>query len=270
MSSTGPAVGGAGRAPRELEAGGRPRRAYGAIHAWMARYLRVPDDPPALPEGDPGDAVSFRPSATWLRYLKVSYLLVVGVSGLVMGGLGLVALVAMTQAGNGGVALVLGALVGGVLVALALWSWWAIQLRYDTTWYAMTDRALRTRTGIWLIREHTITFENVQNVRVRRGPLQRWMGIGDVAIETAAAGAADSQDGTTSASGATIRGVDDPAAIRDRIVARMRDNRNSGLGDPPHGSPPPPRRQEVAPAWGEAHLQVLREIRAEVGRLPGG
>ena len=72
----------------------------------------------------------------------------------------------------------------------------AIHLRYDTMWYVMTDRSLRCRRGIWVIFEHTITFENVQNVHVRRGPVQYFFGISTVVVETA--GAAEGGGRTTS------------------------------------------------------------------------
>ena len=65
----------------------------------------------------------------------------------------------------------------------------AIHLRYDTTWYVLTDRSLRIRRGIWIIHETTISFENVQNVEVRQGPLQRYFGIADVVVTTAGGGA---------------------------------------------------------------------------------
>ena len=55
----------------------------------------------------------------------------------------------------------------------------AIHLRYDTTWYVLTDRSLRIRRKIATIQETTITFENVQNVTIREGPIQRLFGIAD-------------------------------------------------------------------------------------------
>lgn len=56
----------------------------------------------------------------------------------------------------------------------------AIHLRFDTTWYVMTERSLRIRRGIWVLHETTITFENVQNVVVNQGPVQRFFGIANV------------------------------------------------------------------------------------------
>ena len=64
----------------------------------------------------------------------------------------------------------------------------AMHLRYDTTWYVLTNRSLRIRRGIWMIHETTITYENVQNVSVNQGPLQRIFGIADVLVQTAGGG----------------------------------------------------------------------------------
>src|SRR5690606_13139102 len=99
----------------------------------------------------------------------------------------------------------------------------AIHVRYDTTWYVMTDRSLRIRRGVWIIHETTITFENVQNVRVEQGPVQRHFGIANVVVETAGAPKL-SQHGQSGAGAnqGVIEGVVDAAGIRDRILARLR------------------------------------------------
>ena len=80
-----------------------------------------------------------------------------------------------------------------ILVAPDVIAYVAIHLRYDTTWYVLTDRSLRIRRGIWIIHETTISFENVQNVEVRQGPLQRYFGIADVIVQTAGGGARHSK-----------------------------------------------------------------------------
>jgi membrane protein YdbS with pleckstrin-like domain len=64
----------------------------------------------------------------------------------------------------------------------------AIHLRYDTTWYVLSRRSLRIRGGIWVIHEATITFENIQNVTVESGPIERWFGISNVIVDTAGGG----------------------------------------------------------------------------------
>src|SRR5262249_46640878 len=75
-----------------------------------------------------------------------------------------------------------------VAVVPDIFAYIAIHLRYDSTWYVMTSRSLRIRRGIWLIHETTITFENVQNVEIKQGPVQRYFGIADVHIDTAGGG----------------------------------------------------------------------------------
>ena len=223
-----------------------------------------------MPPGRHSWARSFRPAQAYLRYLKLRYALTVGGLG-VLGGLFLLLIVgSLAQDGHLVAALIL-ALVA--LVPALVWmaaGYWALQLQFDTTWYVMTDRAVRVRTGIWIIRELTVTFENAQNVKVRRGPLQRFLGIGDVTVETASVASAD-QHGNTTASTVAISGVADPGGIRDRIIERMRASRSAGLGGDVDGEPgtPPARdlRTTAAAAWTPAHLQALREIREAVRAL---
>jgi membrane protein YdbS with pleckstrin-like domain len=242
---------------------GTPER-RGPRAGWMVlrRLLRVPEEAPELPPGRHEWARSFRPADAWFRYLILKHVLG---WGLALALAVVVGAVALLDAGGAAV-LIVGA---GVLLVLFFFiaGLVAIPLRFDTTWYVMTDRALRLRSGIWTIQEMTVTFENVQNVRVRRGPIQRFLGIGDVTVETAAVGHADPSQGTTSASSAVIAGVDDPVDIRDRIIERMRMSRSAGLGDEAAGA----RRARVEGAgqWSPAHLELLRGIRDEVRAMRG-
>ncbi len=132
----------------------------------------------------------------------------------------------------------------------------AIHLRYDTTWYVVTDRSLPIRRGIWVITDMTITFENVQNVRVDQGPVQRYFGIADVTIDTAGAGAASDHHGRRSVSNeAVIEGVANAAFIRDLVLGHVRRSKTAGLGDEAGRSP-------VASGWRPEHVDLLREIAA--------
>jgi uncharacterized membrane protein YdbT with pleckstrin-like domain len=145
-----------------------------------------------------------------------------------------------------------------------------IHLRYDTTWYVLTDRSLRIRRGILTIHETTISFENVQNVEVRQGPLQRFFGIADVIVQTAGGGAAHGHGkGQAGASlGAHVgilQGLEDAETVRNQILASVERTRSAGLGDeqPMHVRPPAVAASGVS----ERHLIVLREIRDSVARL---
>ena len=141
----------------------------------------------------------------------------------------------------------------------------AIHLQYDTTWYVMTGRSLRIRRGIWMIHETTITFENVQDLKIHQGPVERFFGISNVLVETAGGGApvgAENQPAAMTAHRGLIQGVADASRIRDLILARLRKTRTSGLGDE-HEEP-----DDARPAdWSAEHLSVLREIREVCRRL---
>jgi hypothetical protein len=147
-----------------------------------------------------------------------------------------------------------------------------IHLRYDTTWYVLTDRSLRIRRGILTIHETTISFENVQNVEVAQGPLQRYFGIADVIVQTAGGGGAahGHHKGQAGASLGPhigiLQGLDDAAAVRDQILASVERTRSAGLGDehPGHLGAAP---AAIAAGFSERHLGVLREIRDSVRRL---
>jgi hypothetical protein len=145
-----------------------------------------------------------------------------------------------------------------------------IHLRYDTTWYVLTDRSLRIRRGILNVHETTISFENVQNVEVRQGPLQRYFGIADVLVTTAGGGVAQHgkghQSSTLGAHVGLLQGLDDAQTVRNQILVCVERTRASGLGDDrPHALDGP---GPIGVAGLSAqHVAVLREIRDSARRL---
>ncbi len=226
---------------------------YQGVWGVLVRWFRVPDRPPQLP-CLPGDELeSFRPSEGFLNYLKLQFWL----AFVLLGGIAFLvwAAIAVTSPWGGfATALPLAALVALPAAACYL----AIHLRYDTTWYVMTGRSLRIRRGIWIIHETTITFENVQNVEINQGPLQRWFGIADVRVDTA--GGSQPQPGKQGAAAASghrglIEGVCDAPRIRDLILARLRRSLTAGLGDEHHLAP------VASAAWTSTQVALLREIR---------
>lgn len=227
------------------------RGLWGVIVAW----LRVPPLPDDLPTraGEPADR--FHPALGFLRYLQFWFwLALIAIDGAILIGWG--------------VLFYNNRLWGWILLAPALLiaiipdiiAYIAIHLRYDTTWYVMTDRAIRIRRGVWSINEVTITFENVQNVKITQGPLQRLFGISNLAIETAGSGASEQGGSVTNL--ALIEGVANAQDLRDRIMSRVRRSRTAGLGDErPEGA------RAAQDAWTEDHLEALRAIRDETHRL---
>jgi uncharacterized membrane protein YdbT with pleckstrin-like domain len=134
----------------------------------------------------------------------------------------------------------------------------------------LTDRSLRIRRGIWTIRETTITFENVQNVEVAQGPVQRYFGIADVIVQTAGGGASKrTSHGGEKRSDAHVgilQGVDDADTVRDLILDRVRRSRTAGLGDEPVATSAHATHAPLS-EYSSAHVAVLREIRDHVRRL---
>lgn len=111
------------------------------------------------------------------------------------------------------------------------------KLDYKLRWYIVTDRSLRIREGIGVVREKTMTFANIQNISIHQGPLQRLLGIADVEVKSAGGGASAPEPGrrgrvTEDLHSARFRGVDNAAEIRDLIRTQVRKHRDSGLGDP--------------------------------------
>ncbi len=228
-------------------------RAYRGIWAVLVPWFRVPPEPPTLPSFR-GEAIdSFRPAAGFLRYLKFWFWLLLWPMDFAI----LVAWIAIAAALPW-----LAALLALPALALAvvpdIFAYVALHLRYDTTWYVMSERSMRIRRGIWVIQEITITFENVQNVKVSQGPLQRLFGIASVVVETAGAAATAGKRGVRPANQGVIEGIADAAGVRDRILRTLRESGTAGLGDEDE------RRPAAGAMWTPRHVELLREIRDEI------
>jgi membrane protein YdbS with pleckstrin-like domain len=155
-------------------------------------------------------------------------------------------------------------------VVLIAWlaTYLALRLEYDLHWYILTDRSLRIRRGIWTVQELTMTFANIQEIRITSGPLQKLLGIADVEVHSAGGGAGGSQAGHPSARRqhvAAFAGVGNADEIRDRIVERLRHYREMGLGgSEPQSSHP----TAVDPPAVQAARAVLQEARALRNSFP--
>ncbi len=229
---------------------------YRGVWRVLVDLFRVPATGPSLPAGA-GEAVEqFHPARGFLSWLKFYFWLVlVLIDGALV--VGWIALCVQETF----LALILAPVFLVVIVVPDVLAYVAIHLRYDTTWYVLSERSLRIRRGIWAINEVSITFENVQNVKVSQGPLQRAFGIASVLVETAGSHAGSGQPGAGVTNQGLIEGVSDAPGIRDRIMERVRRSRTAGLGDERDGRP--------APSWSPAHLELLREVRDEVAALRG-
>jgi membrane protein YdbS with pleckstrin-like domain len=247
---------------------------YRGIWRGLVQWFRVPDQPPDLPV-KPGEYIArFQPSEGFLKYLKFLFWVFLFVTDIVLTIAWIAASWALCANDLWWVSAIIAPFAITVIVLPDVIAYIAIHLRYDTTWYVMTDRSLRIRRGIWIIHETTITFENVQNIKVQQGPVQRHYGIANLVVETAGAGAAHGKGGQSAISNqGIIEGVSNAQELRDRILLRLKASKTAGLGDEDdrHALAHAAARKAVTPggrgAMGPAHLVALREIRDELRQM---
>jgi membrane protein YdbS with pleckstrin-like domain len=224
---------------------------YRGLWAILVRWFKVPDRPPTLPI-PPGESLEvFQPARGFLSYLKFFFWLIVVTTHIAL----LYALTIVTIV-LPWLGVLLSFVILPVAIAFDMLAYVGIHLRFDSTWYVMTSRSLRIRRGVWIIHETTITFENVQNVEVRQGPVQRHFGIADVHVDTAGGGgkAVGNKGGAESSQRGRIEGIHDAHRIRDLILTRLRCSTSTGLGDEATHGP-------STAGWTAEHVDVLREIR---------
>jgi membrane protein YdbS with pleckstrin-like domain len=225
----------------------------------VLRLMRVPADP-QLPDGSADSVRVFRAGKNYYRWLMLQW-----ASAQVLVLLGAFITWQSTQSVLAklpvwGKVIWLG--VEGVVELSALTfivvSYYAVRLNYELRWYIVTDRSLRIRSGIWSVEELTMTFANIQDMRINAGPLQNLLGLADVVVSSAGGGQHTSP--SLNPHLACFNGVDNAEEVRDLIAERLRQYRDAGLGDHDRESAaatPPSTALEEAAA-----LRVLNEVRA--------
>jgi len=125
--------------------------------------------------------------------------------------------------------------VGGIIVFVVQIpiTYAVVRLEFEQHWYIVTDRSLRIRTGLLRLQESTMSFANLQQVEVKQGPLQRLLGLADVHVQSAGGGSGrpEQEQGDSLHTG-IFHSVENATEIRDLILARLRQFRQAGLGDP--------------------------------------
>ncbi len=223
-----------------------------AIERKLLRWLRVPPEP-APPDGSAGSVLVFRAGRNYWRWRVLAWALAqAGVLVVVL--LPLIVLAKKRWALPDSVAsfwLAIEAILLVVYLVALFLSYHAQRLDYELRWYVVTDRSLRVRTGIWSVVETTMTFANIQDLRISAGPLQGALGLADLEVSSAG-GASDKQPGSSRGHVARFSGVDNATAIRDLIVERLQKYRDAGLGD----------RDEPEATANQSAQELLDEARA--------
>lgn len=205
---------------------------YDLLRSAVGTLLKVPLDPPAAPAGAAGSLRVFRASRKWLHYRLLGFYVGCAVEFVVivmtLGG-------TLLSKGGSKPILLAGLAIGIIVVVVSTFiSYAVVRLDYDLRYYQITDRSLRIREGAWQLREVTITYANVQDVRIMKGPLQQLFGIADLVVQTAGGAAPINPEGATIGAGhyGVFRGIENPEGLRDEILALLRRHKDAGLGDP--------------------------------------
>ena len=102
----------------------------------------------------------------------------------------------------------------GILFMLPL-----LYFRYRTLRYRFDEEGIHMRVGILFRREVNLTYARIQDIHLRSGFIQRWLGLADIQIQTAS-GSAGAE--------LVIEGFKEFEAIRDFLYTRMRGYQKQG------------------------------------------
>ena len=107
--------------------------------------------------------------------------------------------------------------------------------KYKTLRYELDDEGVSMSWGLLFRKEIYLTYRRIQDIHVTRNLIQRWLGLADVAVQTASGGAGVEM---------TIEGVREPDKLRDFLYTNMRGARGTveeetaavGAEESPHAS----------------------------------
>jgi uncharacterized membrane protein YdbT with pleckstrin-like domain len=237
--------------------------------ALVLRLLKVPSEPEA-PAGSPGSVKVFRAAPNFYK-LKLFLWAVRQGFGLI----GIIIFLTLWHTTVGrkaptGVNLVIdvSVLIGvAVFLVQIPFTFMLVRLDYEMRWYIVTDRSLRIRTGIWNVRESTLTFANIQQITVGQGPLQRLLGIYDLEVKTAGGGGGGGGHYGHPAHGASMHqgffhGIDNAPEVRAMMLERLRHLRDTGLGDLDEAHHEEAGAPQTSTALLDAARELLRETQA--------
>lgn len=94
-----------------------------------------------------------------------------------------------------------------------------LYFKYKTLRYRFDEEGVSMSWGRFFQRETYLTYKRIQDIRVSRGVIQRWLGLSELALQTASGGGNAEMK---------IEGIKDADALRDFLYERMRGARDDG------------------------------------------
>ena len=125
--------------------------------------------------------------------------------------------------------------------------------RYRTLRYRFDEEGIHMRVGILFRKEVNLTYARIQDIHLRSGFLQRWLGLADIQIQTAS-GSAGAE--------LVIDGFKEFEAIRDFLYTRMRGYQQQPASPTAVATPATPGTAD----GGDEMVALLLNIRDELRR----
>jgi membrane protein YdbS with pleckstrin-like domain len=230
--------------------------------------MKAPTEAPESPQGAHGKIQVFRASPKYLTYRLIGFWLAFVVSWLTVGAM----VIAGFASGETGL-YVLNIITIPTLALIQFCVYFSIRIDYDMRYYIVTDRSLRLREGAFIVKEMTVSYANIQNIRVVQGPLLRFFGIRHLQVDTAGGGGGEPGKQGANLHRAQMAGIENAHEVRDLIQGHLsRYGVGAGLGDiddqgpgdgPITGRGPAPRSAIMSTAFREA----LRELKGATADL---
>lgn len=244
---------------------------YQGVWGLLTPYFKLPQSPPNLPTLEGEQVEYLHPSEAYLRYRKFAFWVMLFLIDIALTVGWIVIFFASPLIG-----ILITPLALAIIILPDILAYIGIHLNFDTTWYVLSDRSMRIRRGIWTMHETTITFDNIQNIHVQQGPLQRWFGFSNLTVQTAGGGGGEAHGGAMAgAHVGVLEGLDNAHEIRERILARCGRHPGTGLGDESTRELHNQLLDEAMTRGANrittaAHIELLREIRDWTARLALG
>jgi len=76
------------------------------------------------------------------------------------------------------------AIIGGTFFLAAIFWYW-VGLYYESMWYELREDEITWKRGVWFRTTGIVPYNRITNLDVRQGPFMRYLGISNLAIQTA-------------------------------------------------------------------------------------